>query len=227
MEQDTPVAISLTKGAKINLKKTSPLTTRFRASLGWRPNEKNTSQFDLDVTAFACRQVNGFPKVINPAYMVFFNSEMRTVDGQVSFRDTSDYHKKKGVPCSPCLGIVHTGDNTSGVNKDGSTSGENEALVVDLSKLPDSVDEISFVVTIHDAEDLGQNFGQIRDSFISIMDEDTGKVLATYPLDDTFSNETSVQFGSLVKKDDGSWEFQAIGHGYDKGLMDFVNRYVN
>lgn len=59
---------------------------------------------------------------------------------------------------------------------------------------------------------------------IVLRDDVSGEVLAKYVLEDDFSMETAVQFGSLVKKD-GNWTFKAVGAGFNKGLADFVLVY--
>lgn len=215
------MSIELSKGARINLDKTSPKTKRFRVALGWQENETDTGHdFDLDVTAFVCADRNGRPKLLNDYYMVFYNSVYRTQDRLTAVVDERDYASKQGVPCTPCLGVIHTGDNTTGAG-----DGENEALIIEPGKLPKDISEISFVVTIHDAQARKQNFGQVRKSFIRILDDETNTVLANYALDDDFSVETAVEFGCLVKKTDGSWEFQAVGAGYRRGLGEFVAAY--
>lgn len=220
------VEINLSKGARINLTKSSPKTKRFLVGIGWTENKTNTgADFDLDVTAFGCayrQTANGNePKLLREDYMVFFNSETRTEDKINAFIDKKDYHLKTGLPCTPCLGIIHTGDNTTGAG-----DGVNESLIIEPNKLPENLREVSFIVTIHDAETRRQNFGQVNNAFIQIQDEDTGEILAYYKLDDEFHSETSVQFGSLVRKDDGNWEFRAVGTGYRKGLGDFVTHYT-
>lgn len=119
---------------------------------------------------------------------------------------------------SPDGSVKHQGDNRTG-----DAAGDDETIIVDLSKIDPNIDEISFIVTIHD--DTGKlNFGQVKNSYIKMYDDATGAELAKYSLEDDFSMETAVQFGSLYKKD-GSWLFKAVGAGYKKGLADFVVIY--
>ena len=82
-----------------------------------------------------------------------------------------------------------------------------------------------FVVTIHEADQRRQNFGQVRNSFIRIYDSETNTEVTRYDLEEDFSRETSVEFGRLYRKD-GSWRFQAVGQGYNAGLQSFVDKYV-
>lgn len=212
--------VVLEKGGRINLDKEAPGLTRVRLGLSWSPNGYDTgTEWDLDVSVFACAMnADGVPKLVNDDYFVFYNSCFRTEDGKTAFEDVSG-NPKRGKPASPCLGIVHTGDN-----KTGQGAGDDESILVDLSRIDPRVDEISVVVTIHDWEKRRQNFGQVKDSAIRIYNHDTGEVLATYSLEDDFSTETAVQFGSLYKKN-GAWLFKAIGAGFKKGLGDFLQVY--
>lgn len=120
---------------------------------------------------------------------------------------------------APGDSVVHTGDNLTGEG-----DGDDETLKVDFSKIEDDAEEILFVVTIHDAEGRKQTFGQVRKSFIRIMDPSGTEVLK-YELDEDFSIETAVEFGKLYKKD-GEWKFDAVGTGQREGLDSYVKKYV-
>lgn len=196
------MAINLTKGGRINLTKEAPSLTLVKFDLGWKENAFDTgADFDLDASAFVCKvDASGNSVLLGDDYMVFYN--------QLT---------------DPSGAISHSGDNKIG------GSDVCETITVDLAKLASdarvqNVGEISFIVTIHEAIERKQNFGQVSNSFISLRDGVTNKELARYDLEDSFSNETAVQFGSLVKKD-GSWVFKAVGAGFNKGLADFVEVY--
>lgn len=119
---------------------------------------------------------------------------------------------------SPDQAVVHTGDNLTG---DG--DGDDEKIQIDLSKIAPEVSEISFVVTIHHADTKRQNFGQIRNSFIRILDQSNVE-LVKYELDEDFSIETAVEFGRIYKRND-EWKFEAVGVGMKGGLQDYINKY--
>jgi len=119
---------------------------------------------------------------------------------------------------SPNGAVTHTGDNQTG-----EADGDDEQIIVDLSKIEPNAAEICIVVTIHDAEERKQNFGQVRNSFIRIFDQ-TGDVLVKYELEEDFSIETAVEFGRIYKKN-GQWKFEAVGMGMKGGLGDYVNKY--
>ncbi|MCL2926179.1 MAG: TerD family protein, partial [Trichodesmium sp. MAG_R04] len=88
-----------------------------------------------------------------------------------------------------------------------------------------SIEELLFVVTIHEAEKRRQNFGQVKNSFIRIYDLETQEEIIKYELEEDFSRETAIEFGRLYKKN-GEWRFQAVGTGYNAGLQTFVEKYV-
>ena len=192
--------INLEKGQRINLTKEAgkPLK-KIRALIGWQANTTDSgTDFDVDVSAFICGYNSaGKPMLLGDKWFIFYN--------QLTSPDNS---------------IVHHGDNTVG----GTDDGDCEAISVDLETISPSVDEISFVVTIYDAVNRKQNFGQIRNAYIRIVDDENDKVIATYPLSDDFSVETAVQVGSVYRKND-VWSFQAVGSGYKIGLDSFVLEY--
>jgi len=192
------MTINLEKGSRVNLSKESSASLkRIRAGLGWDANKFNTgSAYDLDVSCFVCNDNGGNPKLIDNSYFVFYNNKV-TPDGAVT----------------------HTGDELTG-----DTAGDDESIIIDLTKLNKAANEISFVVTIHDAVNRKQNFGQVSNSYIKLYNDETGEEIAKYSLEDDFSVETAVQFGSVYLKD-GSWMFKAVGAGYKRGLVDFVKAY--
>ncbi|RRJ90064.1 TerD family protein [Paenimyroides tangerinum] len=120
---------------------------------------------------------------------------------------------------APNESVVHTGDNLTG---DG--DGDDEQIIVDLSKIEDNASEICIVITIHDANDRNQNFGQVRNSFIRIVDASSNQELLKYELEEDFSIETAVEFGRIYRRN-GEWKFEAVGSGMRGGLEDYLNKY--
>lgn len=119
---------------------------------------------------------------------------------------------------TPDGAVEHTGDNLTG---DG--DGDDEQIKVDLSKIAATAAEICIVVTIHDAENRRQNFGQIRNSYIRIFDGTKTEILK-YELEEDFSIETAVEFGRIYKRNN-EWKFEAVGAGMKDGLEFFLNKY--
>jgi tellurium resistance protein TerD len=163
--------------------------------LGWTPNEGTGSAFDLDASAF---MINDSRLIPNESYFIFY-----------------------GNTDSPDGATHHTGDDPTGGN---SETGDDESINIDLAKVDAAITEILFVVTIHDAINRKQNYGQVRNSYIRILDETTGTEIAKYELDEDFSVETAIEFGRLYKKD-GSWKFEASGIGYKEDLAFFLAKY--
>jgi len=120
---------------------------------------------------------------------------------------------------SPDAAVQHSGDNLTG---DG--HGDDEQIHVDLSTIDPRASEICIVVTIHDAEQRKQNFGQVRNSFVRVFDPATNADILKYELEEDFSIETAVEFGRIYKKD-GNWRFEAVGVGMKGGLEEYLNRY--
>ncbi len=113
---------------------------------------------------------------------------------------------------SPDGSVVHTGDNRTG---DG--DGDDEQLTVQLDAVPGDVDRISFCVSIHDADARQQNFGQVRNAFIRVLNLGDGSELARYDLSEDASTETAMAFGELYRNG-AEWKFRAVGQGYASGL---------
>lgn len=122
-------------------------------------------------------------------------------------------------PKTPDGAVEHTGDNLTG---DG--DGDDEQIKVDLSKIDTNASEICIVVTIHEAEDRKQNFGQVRNSYIRIFDSNSNTELLKYELEEDFSIETAIEFGRIYKRG-ADWKFEAVGTGMKGGLEDFLTKY--
>ncbi len=167
---------------------------KFTVGLGWDTNSSATGA-DFDLDASAFIMGEN-RKLISDAHFVFYNNLK-----------------------SPGGAVEHTGDNLTG---DG--DGDDEQLLVDLSRIEDSVAEICIVVTIHDAAARNQNFGQVRNSFIRIFDTNTGETILKFELDEDFSVETAVEFGRIYKRN-GAWKFEAVGMGMKGGLEDYLRKY--
>ena len=118
--------------------------------------------------------------------------------------------------------VIHQGDNLTGAG-----DGDDEQILVDLSKVPANIAKIAFTVTIYDADVRKQNFGQVSNSFIRVVDETTGSELIRFDLGEDFSIETAVVVGEIYRHN-GEWKFNAIGSGFQGGLEALcVNYGVN
>ena len=115
--------------------------------------------------------------------------------------------------------VEHTGDNRSGQG-----DGDDESLVVDLSKVSPEIEKIAITVTIHDAQSRGQNFGQIANAFIRVVNQDSGIEIVRFDLAEDYSTETAMVFGEVYRHN-GEWKFRAVGQGYAGGLAAMCQQY--
>lgn len=169
--------------------------SKISVGLGWNPNEGTGHSFDLDASAF---MINASRIIPEDNYFIFYGN----VD-------------------SPDGALYHTGDDPTGGN---SADGDDETIQVDISKINADIQEILFVVTIHDATARKQNFGQVRNSYIRIVDDATNQEIAKYELGEDFSIETGIEFGRLYRRDN-KWKFEASGIGYKEDLAFFLSKY--
>lgn len=184
----------------INLQKGQKIDlglTKMTIGLGWDPNEGTGHDFDLDASAI---MIDANRKLVGDEYFVFYNN-LNSPDGA----------------------LTHTGDDPDGKSSDGD---DDEAIIIDLEKVDARVEEILFVVTIEDFERRKQNFGQVRNSYIRVVDNNSNEEIAKYELDEDFSVETGVEFGRLYKRN-GNWKFEASGIGYKADLGFFLEKYYN
>jgi tellurium resistance protein TerD len=137
-------------------------------------------------------------------------------DGKV--RSDSDfifYNQTK----SACGSVEHTGDNRTGAGE-----GDDESLVVQLDKIPADIQRVVFTVTIHDADSRKQNFGQVSNAFIRVVNKDSNNEVARFDLSEDASIETAMVFGEIYKHG-GEWKFKAVGQGYSGGLAALARQY--
>lgn len=186
--------INLTKGQKISLTKGNPGLSKVVVGLGWDVNQFDTGGA-FDLDAAA-----------------FLLGDNGKVTSQGDFVFYGNLKHSSGA-------VEHLGDNLTG---DG--DGDDEQIKVDLSKVPASISRIAFTATIYDADVRRQNFGQVQNAFIRIVDESNGQELMRYDLGEDFSIETAVVFGELYKNN-GEWKFNAIGSGYLGGLAALCGNY--
>jgi tellurium resistance protein TerD len=113
---------------------------------------------------------------------------------------------------SPDGAIEHSGDNVTGEG-----AGDDEQIRVDLTGAPAGLDRVVFPVSIYDAETRGQNFGQVRNAFIRVINQAGEAEITRYDLSEDASTETAMVFGE-VYRNGAEWKFRAVGQGYASGL---------
>lgn len=120
----------------------------------------------------------------------------------------------------PSGAVQHQGDN-----RDGSGEGDDEMVFVSLLDLPAAVEKIVFVVSIDEAEARDQNFGQVANAYIRVLDANNpDSPITKYDLGEDFSTERSVKFGEIYRHN-GDWKFRAVGQGYSAGLAGIIAEY--
>lgn len=120
---------------------------------------------------------------------------------------------------SPEGSVIHMGDNLIG-----GTSGDDEVIKVQLSKVPENIAKIVFTVTIYDAKVRRQNFGQVRNAFIRIEDEETGSELCKFDLSEDYSSATSIIVAELERVGN-EWRFNAVGDGLPDEIDGVCRRF--
>ena len=186
--------INLQKGQKVDLTKGNPSLKNIMVGLGWDVNAFDSGA-DFDLDA--------------AAFMVGENGKCPT---EREFIFYGNLEHNSGA-------VKHMGDNLTGAG-----DGDDEQIQVDLTKIPENVERVVFTVTIYEAEARRQNFGQVSNAFIRIVDTATGSELIRYDLGEDFSIETAVVVGELYRHN-GEWKFNAIGSGFQGGLAALCGHY--
>ncbi len=158
-----------------------------QVQIGLGWDARSTTGAPFDLDASALLCANG--RVLGDEYFVFYNN-LRSPEGSVE----------------------HQGDNLTGEGE-----GDDEVVTVNLDLVPQQVDKIVFPVSIYDADTRGQNFGQVRNAYIRVVNLGDGSELARYDLTEDASSETAMIFGELYRYQ-GEWKFRAVGQGYASGL---------
>ncbi|RVU82617.1 TerD family protein [Leucothrix sargassi] len=158
-------------------------------------NPRATDGQAFDLDAIAFL-VNESGKVRADTDFIFFNN-LKSADGSVE----------------------HTGDNRTGEG-----DGDDEVIKVDLSKVPGDVSKVVFCAVIYDGQARNQNFGQVANAYIRVVNTQGDAEVARYDLSEDSSTETAMIFGELYKNN-GEWKFRAVGQGFAGGLGPLAASY--
>lgn len=190
------MAISLSKGQRVSLEKVAPGLSDVVVGLGWNVKATDTGfDFDLDSSVFL---LGANEKLISDDHFIFYNN-------------TTSPDPEKSVK--------HLGDNLTGMGE-----GDDELIRINLKQVPSDVQKIVIVVTIHEAEKRLQNFGQVQNSFVRLVNFETKEEAVRYDLAEDYSIETALIMAELYRKD-GDWRLNAVGAGYEGGLQALLDRY--
>jgi len=190
------MTISLQKGQRVSLEKVAPGLVAGFIGLGWDVKDTDTgADFDLDASVFL---LGANEKLISEKHFIFYNN-LTSPDADES--------------------VKLMGDNQTGAGE-----GDDEVVIVDLRKVPQEVQKIAITVTIYEAEKRHQNFGQVRNAYVRLVDVQSKKEVLRYDLQEDYSTETALIMAELYRKD-GGWRINAVGGGYEGGLAALLNRY--
>ena len=195
------MSVSLQKGQKVSLSKDNQGLAQVIVGLGWDEVKRKGGLFSrkpqaIDCDASAILLKNG--KYVSKDDLVFFGN----------------LKHKSGT-------VNHMGDNLTGAGE-----GDDEQIVIDLSKVPAEYDKIVIVVNIYQAVKRRQHFGMIENAFIRLVDAKNNKEICKYNLTENYSGMTAMIFGEVYRHN-GEWKFSAIGNGTtDPGIAAVCQRYV-
>ena len=190
------MSINLMKGQKISLTKDNPSLSQVKIGLGWDTKKYDGGyDFDLDASVFMCG-MNG--KCRKDSDFIFYSNLV-----------------------SPEGAIRHMGDDRTGGNSD---VGDDEEILIDLSKVPLDVQRIAVTATIYDAIRRAQNFGMVSNAYIRVVDAIMDKEVIRYDLGEDFSIETAIVVGEIYRHG-AEWKFNAVGAGFQGGLAALCANY--
>lgn len=188
------MGITLKKGEKINLTKGNPGLKNIKLGLGWDINNFD-SGYDYDLDV-SIFMVGESGKVERDEDFVFYNN-LKHISGAVE----------------------HLGDNRTGEG-----DGDDEEILVDLKLMPNHIQKIAVAVTIYEAKERRQNFGQVSNSYIRVVNSENEEEILRYDLGEEFSIETAIVSCELYKYN-GEWKFSAVGSGFEGGLESLCKNY--
>ncbi|HLO11706.1 MAG TPA: TerD family protein [Pseudoneobacillus sp.] len=200
------MAINLQKGQRVDLTKGNPGLTKILVGLGWDPVKSGGggglfgglfgggSAPNVDCDASVI-MLGANDKLQNNKDVIYFGN-LRSNDGSVQ----------------------HSGDNLTG---DG--DGDDEQVMIDLSRVPSNIQKLVFVVNIYDCVKRKQHFGMIQNAFIRVVNPSNNQELIHYNLTDNYSGLTCLVTGELYRHGN-EWKFAAIGSGTNAASLSEVVR---
>ena len=186
--------ISLAKGQKIDLTKTNPGLSNITIGLGWDTNKYDGGK-DFDLDAVAFL-LNNEGKATGEKDFVFYGSKEDAAGS-----------------------VIYSGDNRTGAG-----DGDDETIKVDLSKVPTVIEKIAVCINIHEAADRNQNFGQVSNAYVRVLNDTDGQELLRFDLGEDYSIETGIVTCELYRHS-GEWKFSAVGSGFQGGLASLCANY--
>ncbi|TGG40802.1 MULTISPECIES: TerD family protein [Bacteroidales] len=223
------MAIRIQKGGSTEIK-----LEKFSVGLGWQVREDASAKddFDLDVSAF---MVDASGKIPTDDYLVFYNSEKRLKADEngkllspikiVPYTEwrSNDEMRAQSRPVDPEISVIGSIDN-----EEGGDEGDAETIDMELSKVRSDIEKIIICVSIYDAKNRGQNFGQVENAYVRIYSEgheEIGQEEIIYDLTEDFSTCASVEFVQLYRYN-GTWKIKALGVGHHGEFDELVAKFT-
>lgn len=195
------MSISLQKGQKVSLSKDNAGLSKVIVGLGWDEVQQKRGFFAPKPQAIDC----------DASALLLKGGKLSDISDLVYF---GNLRHKSGT-------VQHMGDNLTGAGE-----GDDEQIIVDLSRVPNEYDRIVIVVNIYEAFKRNQHFGMIRNAFIRLVDGRNNNEMCRYNLTEDYSGMTAMIFGEVYRYN-GEWKFNAIGQGTtDSGLGELSKRYI-
>lgn len=185
------MAINLVKGQKIDLTKGNPALKKVIIGLGWDTN-KYSGGFDFDLDA--------------SVFLVGSNGRTNHDEDFIFYNNLKSRNEA----------VIHTGDNRTGEG-----DGDDEQILLEFAKMPADVEKMAVTVTIHEAIERGQNFGQVSNAYVRVINKDTGEDVLRYDLGEDFSIETAIVVCEIYRNG-ADWKFSAVGSGFKVVLLHFA-----
>lgn len=189
------MSVSLRKGENVSLSKEDPNLDEVVVGLGWKVRTSDGEDFDLDASAF-----------------------LLTSSGRTRTRGMEDFCFYSQLSVAGGA-VVHQGDN-----RVGGAGEDDEQIVIALSRLPADIAKVALVITIYEARQRRQNFGQVDNAFARIVNARTGRELARYDLTEDAATETAMTLGEIYRNG-ADWKFRAVGQGFEGGLYRICQLY--
>ncbi len=223
------MAIRIQKGGSTEIK-----LEKFSVGLGWQVREDASAKddFDLDVSAF---MVDASGKIPSDDYLVFYNSEKRLRADEngrllspikiVPYTDwrSNDDMRAQSRPVDPEISVIGSIDN-----EEGDDEGDAETIDMELGKVRSDIEKIIICVSIYDAKNRRQNFGQVENAYVRIYSEGKnalGQEEIIYDLTEDFSTCASVEFVQLYRHN-GTWKVKALGVGHNGEFDELVAKFT-
>ncbi|MCW6035287.1 TerD family protein [Spirulina subsalsa FACHB-351] len=197
------MAINLQKGQRISLTKESPGLTQVMCGLGWDVQQGGglfglfKNTPDFDLDASIICLSQG-DRFVNKQDLVYY-ANLRHASGA----------------------IVHLGDNLTGEGQ-----GDDEQILVNLAKIPNSIVKLVFTVNIYKCRERKQDFGQVKNAFVRLVNSKNQQEVARYNLSGSeYQGMTGLILAELERREQ-DWGMTAVGKGINvDGLGELVALY--